>query len=385
MIPYGRQSISDEDVQAVVEVLRSDYLTQGPLVPQFEKAVCNYTGACFGVAANSGTSALHLACLALGLGPGDYLWTSPISFVASANCGLYCGAAVDLVDIDRQTYNISVEALKRKLKEAEKVNKLPKVVIPVHLCGLSCDMEAIADLSKRYKFHIIEDACHAIGGKYQGEPIGSCSNSDITVFSFHPVKTMTTGEGGMAMTNDKALADRMTLLRSHGVTRDPELMTHEVEGPWYYQQIELGYNYRMTDLQATLGVSQLKRLDNFVKCRHDIANMYDEMLSDLPVQLPFHSDEYYSSMHLYVICLQLEKITKTHLQVFHELRDAGIGVNLHYIPIYTQPLYREMGFINGDFPMAEQYYMEAISLPIFPDLTKSEFCQVVDVLSRVLS
>lgn len=384
MIPYGRQSISEEDIKAVVDVLRSDYLTQGPEVPKFEQAVCAHTGTSYAVATNSGTSSLHLACLSLGLGPGDILWTSPITFVATANCALYCGATIDFVDIDPHTFNMSIAALETKLKRAEKEGTLPKIVIPVHMCGLSCDMEAIANLSKQYGFHVIEDACHAIGGQYKSHPIGSCLFSDITVFSFHPVKIITTAEGGMAVTNDKNLANKMALLRSHGITRNTAKMTHASDGPWYYQQMELGYNYRMTDIQAALGGSQLKKLNDFVSRRQQIALHYNHLLSKLPVQPQLHSDTCYSSMHLYVIRIQSKKVKKLHIQVFEEMRTAGIGVNLHYIPVHTQPYFHAMGFKEGDFPKAEQYYAEAISLPLYPDLKYEQLERVAEALRCAL-
>lgn len=380
MIPYGRQDISEEDIQAVVEVLRSDYLTQGPAIPAFEKATADYSNAEFAVAVNSATSALHIACLALGVGPGDEVWTSPVTFVASANCALYCGAQVDFVDIDPRTYNLSLECLAKKLAQAERSGRLPKVVIPVHLCGQPCDMEGIYDLSQRYGFKIIEDASHAIGGKYRGEPIGNCRYSDITVFSFHPVKIITTGEGGMALTNDTQLAKRMQLLRSHGITRDTGEMTHAPDGPWYYQQIDLGFNYRMTDIQAALGVSQMQRLDLLVAQRHAIAKRYDQLLAGLPVVLPWQHPDGYSGLHLYVIRLKLGEMKKTHCVVFEALRAAGIGVNLHYIPVYRQPYYEQMGFHAGYCPEAEQYYSEAISLPMYPGLIEEQQRQVVHAL-----
>lgn len=380
MIPYGRQDISDEDIQAVVDVLKSDFLTQGPVVPNFGRALCNYTGAKHTVLSNSATSALHLACLALDLGPGDILWTTPITFVASANCALYCGAKVDFVDIDPETFNLSVNALQAKLEQAKIEGKLPKIVIPVHLGGLPCDMEAIGRLAKQYGFFVIEDASHAIGGRYQDEPIGNCRYSDITVFSFHPVKIITTGEGGASLTNDDALAQKMALLSSHGTTRDPALLTHEPDGGWYYQQVALGYNYRMTDIQAALGLSQMSRLNEFVERRHEIADRYDAALKELPVSPQYRPDDCYSGMHLYVIRVATDKVDKSHKQIFTELRNAGIGVNLHYIPIHTQPWYQEMGFREGDFPEAEKYYSQAISLPMFPDLTNQQFETVIEAL-----
>lgn len=384
MIPYGHQDISEADIQAVVEVLRSDFLTQGPAVPAFEKAVADYCGAGHAVAANSATSALHIACLALGVGPGDVVWTSSITFVASANCALYCGAQVDFVDIDPRTYNMSVECLAEKLTQAEKAGCLPKVVIPVHLCGQPCDMAGIYALSQRYGFKVIEDASHAIGGKYKSEPIGNCRYSDITVFSFHPVKIITTGEGGMALTNVKQLAKRMQLLRSHGITREAKEMTHAPDGPWYYQQIDLGFNYRMTDMQAALGLSQMQRLDEFVAKRHAIANHYEKLLADLPVITPWQHADSYSGMHLYVIRLKLAKISKTHREVFDALRAAGIGVNLHYIPVYMQPYYEDLGFKAGHCPEAERYYAEAISLPMYPGLTEGQQGQVATVLKEAV-
>lgn len=383
-IPYGRQNISEADIQAVVGVLRSDFLTQGPVVPAFEQAVASYCGAQHGLAVNSATSALHIACLALGLGPGDWLWTTPITFVASANCGLYCGAQVDFVDIDPRTYNLCAHALEAKLIQAEKTGRLPKVVVAVHLCGHPCDMAAIHALSQTYGFHIIEDASHAIGGKYKGEPIGNCRYSDITVFSFHPVKIITTAEGGMAMTNNAKLAHSMNLLRSHGITRDETHMTHASDGPWYYQQIELGFNYRMTELQAALGLSQMQRLDAFVTQRHALAKRYDTLLADLPLITPWQHPDSYSGLHLYVVQLKLGDISKTHKEVFKGLRAQGIGVNLHYIPVHTQPYYSQMGFSAGDFPKSEQYYAEAISLPMYQDLTYSQQDQIVSALRREL-
>lgn len=384
MIPYGRQDITDADIAAVVEVLQSVYLTQGPAVPKFEEAVAEYCGVKHAMAVNSATSALHVACLALGLGPGDSLWTTPTTFVASANCALYCGAKVDFVDIDPNTYNMCPEELERKLIAAERTGNLPKIVVPVHLCGQPCDMKAIHALSVRFGFKIIEDASHAIGGRYLGEQIGNCRYSDVTVFSFHPVKLITTGEGGMAVTNDDQLAQAIGLLRSHGITRDSALMTKEMDGPWYYQQVALGYNYRMTDMQGALGVSQMGRLDHYVKRRHEIASRYNALLADLPVITPWQHPDGYSGLHLYVIRLQLDKIQRSHLEVFNELRAHDIMVNLHYIPVHTQPYYQQMGFKQGDFPKAEKYYSEAISIPMYPTMTVEQQDEVVSVLKRAL-
>ena len=384
MIPYGRQDISQQDIDAVVEVLQSDFLTQGPKVPAFEQSVMEVCNAKYAVAVNSATSALHIACLALGLAKGDWLWTTPNTFVASANCGLYCGAQVDFVDIDPRTYNMSAKALEQKLIIAEQEGTLPKVVIPVHFSGQPCDMAAIHALSQKYGFKIIEDASHAIGGKYKDEPIGNCRYSNITVFSFHPVKIVTTAEGGIAVTNDPKLAEQLNLLRSHGITRDEGLMTKPADGPWYYQQIELGYNYRMTDMQAALGVSQIQRLDEYVAKRHELAERYNKLLKNLPITLPWQHEDSYSGLHLYVIRLQLDKISKTHLEVFNGMRDAGILVNLHYIPVHLQPYYQEMGFNEGQFPEAEQYYKEAISLPMFPTMTEDQQNQVVSSLKSIL-
>jgi UDP-4-amino-4,6-dideoxy-N-acetyl-beta-L-altrosamine transaminase len=383
MIPYGRQEITQADIDAVVGVLRSDFLTQGPVVPDFEKSVADYCGAKHAVAVNSATSALHIACLALGVGKGDVVWTSPITFVASANCALYCGALVDFVDIDPRTFNLSVERLTEKLMQAEKTGKLPKVVIPVHLCGQSCDMAGIHALSQKYGFKIIEDASHAIGGLYREEPIGNCRYSDIAVFSFHPVKIITTAEGGMALTNNEVVANKMSLLRSHGITRDPAQMTHASDGDWYYQQIELGFNYRMTELQAALGVSQMARLDSYVTRRHQFARRYEELLTELPVTTPWQHPNGYSSLHLYVIRLQLKKINQSHREVFDALRKLGIGCNLHYIPVHTQPYYQCMGFKPGDFPEAENYYSEAISLPLYPSLTEVQQDHVITSLRSI--
>ena len=384
MIPYGRQSIDDADIAAVAEVLRSNFLTQGPAVPAFEQAVASACGAKHAIAVNSATSALHIACLSLGVGPGDVVWTSPITFVASANCARYCGADVDFVDIDPRTYNLSVEHLAAKLEQAEKAGRLPKVLIPVHLCGQPCDMEGIHALGQLYGFKIIEDASHAIGGKYRGEPIGNGRYSDITVFSFHPVKIITTGEGGMTLTNDAQLAKRMQRLRSHGITRDEAEMTRAPDGPWYYQQIELGFNYRMTDMQAALGLSQLQRLDEFVTKRHSLARRYDRELSSQPVVTPWQHPDTYSGLHLYVIRLKLKAIRKTRREVFEALQNAGIGVNLHYIPVYRQPYYERLGFKSLNFPEAENYYAEAISLPMYPGLDEIAQNHVIESLKSVL-
>lgn len=383
MIPYARQAISEADIQAVVDVLRSDFLTQGPAVPAFEKAVADYCGAQHAVAVNSATSALHMACLALGVGPNDWVWTSAITFAASANCALHCGARVDFVDIDPRTYNLSVARLAEKLAHAEQEGRLPKVLIPVHMCGQPCDMAGIQALSRRYGFKIIEDASHAIGGRYRGEPIGDCRYSDVTVFSFHAVKIITTAEGGMAVTQDGALATRMRLLRSHGITRDAGDMTHAPDGPWYYQQIELGFNYRMTDVQAALGLSQMQRIDSFVAQRLAIATRYDERLSNPVVVTPWQHPDSCSAWHLYVIRLKLEGIGKTHREVFQGLRAAGIGVNLHYIPVYRHPYYERLGFKVGSWPEAERYYGDAISLPMYVTLTEQQQDSVIAALRMV--
>ena len=386
MIPYGFQDITIQDIDAVTAVLKSDFLTQGPAIPRFEKAITNKCKVNYAVAVNSATSALHLACLALGLGKDDVLWTTPITFVASANCALYCGATVDFVDIDAKTYNLCPEKLEKKLElVSASGGKLPAVVVPVHLSGQSCNMEKLHALSVRYGFKIIEDASHAIGAKYKNKPVGNCQYSDITVFSFHPVKIITTGEGGVTVTNDKKLADKMRLLRSHGITRDPELMTHEPHGPWYYQQTDLGFNYRMTDIQAALGLSQLERLDKYIDKRQSLASQYDKLLAELPVTRPYQHPDSYSSYHLYIIRLQPDKTRTSHPEVFSFLRKQGIGVNLHYIPVHTQPYYQQAGFSYGDFPEAEKYYTEAISLPLFPKIKPEEQTYIVNMLKQVLS
>lgn len=385
-IPYGRQDINQDDIDSVIAVLRSDFLTQGPTVPAFEKAVSGHCGAQHAVAVNSATSALHLACLALGVSKGDVVWTSPITFVASANCVLYCGAAVDFVDIDPRTYNLSVACLAEKLAIADKAGKLPKVVIPVHLCGQSCDMAGIHALSQRYGFKIIEDASHAIGGRYKNEPIGNCRYSDITVFSFHPVKIITSGEGGMAITNDAALHRKMALLRSHGITSDlTEMQPRPKDELWNYQQIDLGFNYRMTDIQAALGLSQMQRLEEFVDRRHAIAARYDQLLDGLALTLPWQHPDSYSGFHLYIVRLQLNRIPASHLQVYATMRAAGVLVNLHYIPVYRQPYFESMGFEQGYCPQAEQYYRETLSIPMYPGLTTKQQDDVLTILTEAIS
>ncbi len=384
MIPYGKQDINQADIDAVVNVLKSDFLTQGAQTPLFEKIVSNYCGSKYGVAVNSATSALHVACLSLNLGKGDWLWTSPNSFVASANCGLYCGAKIDFVDVDTQTYNMSVVELEKKLIHAKQENKLPKIVIPVHFAGQSCDMRKIHSLSKEYGFKIIEDASHAIGGKYLNRPIGGCQYSDITVFSFHPVKIVTTAEGGLATTNSKELAEKMQLYRSHGITRDESLMANKSDGGWYYQQVDLGFNYRMTELQAALGISQMQRLDEFIAKRHILQERYDSLLSSLPLIKPHQNTDSYSALHLYPIQIDLNKVSKNREQIFNELREKGVGVNVHYIPIHTQPYYLQFGFKEGDFPNSESYYSGVISIPLFHAMTVGQQDEVLNVLKMVL-
>jgi UDP-4-amino-4,6-dideoxy-N-acetyl-beta-L-altrosamine transaminase len=384
MIPYGRQEVTQKDIDAVVDVLRSDFLTQGRVVPRFEEAVARSCGAAHGIALNSATSALHLACLALGLGAGDWLWTTPITFVASANCALYCGAQVDFVDIDPDSCNLCPKALEAKLVQAEKVGQLPKIVVPVHFRGEPCDMEAIAALGKKYGFKIIEDASHAIGAKYKRLPVGACKHADIAVFSFHPVKIITSGEGGVAVTNDARLADRMALLRSHGITRDSLSMTHAPDGGWYYQQIDLGFNYRMTEMQAALGLSQLARLDDYVGRRHALAKRYDEMLAGLPLVVPRRDSQHHSALHLYVVRLRLSEIPHSRGEIYDALRASGIGVNIHYIPVHTHPYYATKGFKRGDFPVAEAYYAEAISLPLYSTLTERQQDEVVAAVVATL-
>lgn len=383
MIPYGRQEITQADIDAVTSVLQSDFLTQGPQVPRFEAAVASYVGASHAVAVNSATSALHIACLALGLNQADWLWTTPITFVASANCARYCGAQVDFIDIDPKTFNISVDCLRLKLEMAAKNNRLPKIVVPVHMAGQPCDMQAIYALSQQYGFKVIEDASHAIGGRYLSEPVGNCRFSDITIFSFHPVKIITTAEGGMALTNDDVLAKKMALLRSHGITRDFAEMSRLLDGPWYYEQVELGFNYRMTELQAALGISQMERLDAYVARRHGLAKRYEQLLQGLPVTRPYQADYGYSAFHLYVIRV------KNRAAVFSLLKEQGIGVNVHYIPVHTQPYYSKLGlqvgYTDDSFPNANRYYAEAISLPLYPALTNEQQEEVVNALNLALT
>jgi UDP-4-amino-4,6-dideoxy-N-acetyl-beta-L-altrosamine transaminase len=381
-IPYGRQNISKKDIQAVVEVLKSDYITQGPVVPEFEDRIAKYCGVKYAICVNSATSALHLACLALGIKNGDNVWTSPISFVASANCALYCGANIDFIDIDPITFNISVEMLETKLKKAEEGGKLPKLVIPVHLCGQSCDMEAIHNLSKKYGFKIIEDGSHAIGGSYKGMKIGNCKFSDAVVFSFHPVKIITTGEGGVVLTNDDQVKNKLAQLRSHGIIREAKCMEHQPMGSWYYEMQSLGYNYRMSDLQAALGLSQISRLDDFVNERNRLAEEYDSMITHPEITKPVVSKNCKSAYHLYVIRLSGKTTQMTQAIVFDRMKASGIGVNLHYIPIYRHPYYSQFKFNPREFPQAEKYYSEAITIPIFPCLSASQQKQVVATLQN---
>ncbi|MEX0307173.1 MAG: UDP-4-amino-4,6-dideoxy-N-acetyl-beta-L-altrosamine transaminase [Ruegeria sp.] len=384
MIPYGRQNIDKDDIDAVVEVLRSDFLTQGPAIPAFEAAVAERVSARYVSAVNSATSALHISVAALGLGPGDALWTSPITFVASANCARYCGADVDFVDIDPGTFNMCPQALEQKLKKAEKAGTLPKVIVPVHMCGQSPDMKRISKLARSYGIKIVEDASHAIGASYDAAPVGSSLYSDITVFSFHPVKIVTSGEGGVAVTNDPEIASRLELLRSHGITRNSDLMTGPSDGPWYYQQIELGWNYRITDIQAALGRSQLTRLEQFVERRNALATEYDQLLKNSEIVLPGRDPLARSSFHLYVVRLP-KADPKRHRSVFESLRASGIGVNLHYIPVHLQPYYQRLGFASGDFPASEDYYHRAISIPLYPDLTEKQQEHVVKSLEVALA
>ena len=381
MIPYGRQDIRSEDIDAVIEVLKSDFITQGPVVARFEATLARKVGAACAVAMNSATSALHVAVAALDLGPGDLMWTSPITFVASANCGRYVGADVDFVDIDPHTFNMCPKALAAKLEQAKAVGRLPKVIVPVHMCGQSAAMYEIAELVRPLGIRIVEDASHAVGGSYMGELVGSCKYSDITIFSFHPVKIITTAEGGMALTNDPELAARMERLRSHGITRDSEQMSQEPDGPWYYQQIELGWNYRMAEIQAALGLKQQERLEEYVDRRNALADRYDSLLADLPLDQPGRLKSARSSFHLYVIRLHDET---RHRAVFHALHAYGVGVNLHYIPVHLQPYYRALGFAVGDFPVAEAYYKRAISIPLYSGLTDADQYRVVDSFRKAL-
>lgn len=381
MIYYGKQFIDEQDINAVIEVLKSDFLTQGPVIENFEKAVAEYCGVKYAVAVTNATSALHIACLAAGLDKGDILWTSPITFTASANCGRYCGADVDFVDIDDSTYNMSISALKEKL---EKSKIKPKVVVPVHLAGQSCEMREIYDLSKQYGFTVIEDASHAIGADYKDTKVGCCKYSDMTVFSFHPVKIITTGEGGMVLTNSEELYKKLTLYRSHCITRDENLMTKEADGPWYYQQIGLGFNYRMTELQAALGLSQLAKVDKFVARRRQLAERYNELLKDLPLKVPYQNPDTDSSWHLYIVRVDFNKIKKTKKQIFAEMKAKGVCLNLHYIPVHTQPYYQNLGFKHGDFPVSEKYYKEAFTLPLYYSLTDEQQEYVVSALKEVL-
>lgn len=384
MIYYGRQSIDTADIQSVVDVLNSDFLTQGPMLEQFEKKVAQYCGAKYAVAVTNATSALHIACRAAGLGKGDVLWTSPITFTASANCGRYCGADVDFVDIDAATYNMSPDELEQKLQQAKAKGRLPKVVVPVHLAGQSCDMRRIHELSVEYGFTILEDASHAIGADYLDTKVGSCAYSDMAVFSFHPVKIITTGEGGMVLTNNEVLYKKLCLYRSHGITRDAALMTHGADGPWYYQQIDLGYNYRMTELQAALGFSQMDKLDEFVARRRYLVSRYDKLLQDLPMITPHVLEGANPSWHLYMVRVDFSKLQMNKVQLFAEMKKRGIVLNLHYIPVHTQPYYQGLGFKQGDFPQSEEYYEEIFTLPLYYGLTEEQQDDVVAALRDCL-
>lgn len=381
MISYGKQNISQKDIDNVIEVLKSDFLTQGPTIENFERYVANYCGAKYAVAVTNATSALHIACLATGLTKGDIFWTSPNTFVASANCGLYCGADIDFVDIDDNTYNMSIAELEQKLKET-KIK--PKVVIPVHFAGQSCDMLRLKELAEKYGFMIIEDASHATGADYLKTKIGSCQYSDMTVFSFHPVKIVTTGEGGMVLTNSKELYNKLILFRSHGITRNKDFMKRESDGSWYYEQVGLGFNYRMTDMQAALGISQMARIDEFVAKRRYLANRYNELLKNMSLKLPYQSQNTNSSWHIYVVRADFSKLKITKKELFAKMREKGINLNLHYIPVHTQPYYIELGFKKGDFPISEKYYEEVFTLPLFYDLTDKQQEYVVKCLSGVL-
>jgi UDP-4-amino-4,6-dideoxy-N-acetyl-beta-L-altrosamine transaminase len=380
MIPYGRQTVEEDDVAAVCDVLRSDFLTQGPAVPVFEQSVAEYCGVAHAVAVSSATAALHISCLALGLGPRDWLWTSPITFVASANCALYCGAQVDFVDIDAATLNMSATALEAKLAAAARAGRLPKVLVPVAFGGRPCDMQRIADLCLRHGVAVLEDASHAIGSEHHGSRTGACLNARLSVFSFHPVKIVTSAEGGMILTRDAALAAKLRLLRNHGITRDAAEMTAPAGG-WYYEQTMLGYNYRMNDLQGALGTSQMRRLGAFVERRRQLARRYDALLGDLPVVLPPADDGIRSSWHLYVVQLR----DHPRLAIYDAMRRAQIGVNVHYIPVHLQPFYRRLGFAPGDFPQAEAYYDRALSLPLYPGMSDGDQDRVAGALRRALT
>ena len=382
MIYYGKQNINESDIKAVEDVLTSDFLTQGPAIERFEKCVAEYCGSKYAVAVTNATSALHIACKATNLNEGDMLWTSPITFTASANCGRYCGANVDFVDIDENTYNMSVEVLENKLQTAK---HLPKVVVPVHLAGQSCDMERIYYLSKKYNFTVLEDASHAVGADYKNSKVGSCKYSDMTVFSFHPVKIITTGEGGMVLTNNEEFYEKCKLYRSHGITRDPRLMSHEADGSWYYQQIDLGFNYRMTDIQAALGCSQMNRLDEFVSRRRYLARRYNEKLKNFPLKLPYQSSDTNSSWHLYIVRMNMKDIKKSKVQIFSEMKEKGIVLNLHYIPVHTQPYYEKLGHKPEECPNALRYYEEAFTLPLYYNLTDEQQDYIVKSLEEVLN
>lgn len=385
VLPYGRQSIDEQDIAAVVDVLRSDFLTQGPAIDRFEQEMAAFVGAKHAIAVCNATAALHIGAQALGLGPGDWLWTSPNTFVASANCALYCGARVDFVDIDPRTYNMSVSALEAKLAVAAKEGRLPKVLVPVHFSGQSCEMEAIAALAKQHGVRIMEDASHAVGGEYQGRKVGAGTYADLTVFSFHPVKILTTAEGGMLLTNDDELREKLIRLRSHGITRDPRFLQGEAHGPWYYEQVDLGFNYRITDMQAALGSSQLKRLPQFLARRRELAARYDALLADLALTLPWQHPDTISAWHLYVVCPDAQRTSITRSQLYHGLREQRIYAQVHYIPVHTQPWYRQLGFKEGDFPISESYYSNAISLPMFHGMSDADQDRVVSCLRSLLS
>ena len=382
MIPYAKQDISDEDIDSVIEVLKSDFLTQGNKVPLFEDIISERVGAKYALAANSATSCLYLSCLSLGLSKEDILWTSPITYVASANCALYCGAEVDFVDIDPLTWNISVEILEEKLKTARKIKKVPKILVLVHLAGNPCDLQKVFDLSKEYGFSIIEDASHALGSKYSGEHIGSSVYSDISVFSFHPVKNITTGEGGMILTNNQKLSEKIHLYRSHGITRDTKKMINKEEGLWYYEQLLLGFNFRMSDIHAALGISQMNSLDKFISKRNDISQIYTEELKGLPLTIQRVRKEDLSAWHIFVIRLKLSELKLSRLEIYNSLRNMGIGVNVHYIPVHLHPFYKNLGFNKGDFPNSENYYDGAITIPMFTKLKKKEIKYVIQALKE---